>query len=41
MKDFISEEDKKVLKHLKDLRFTKLDDGLVNNFNVLNFEYFY
>jgi len=34
-KDFINEADKKVLKHLKDLRFSKLNDGNVN-FNLKN-----
>jgi len=29
IRDFISEEDKKALKHLKDVRCAKLDDGLV------------
>jgi len=28
-KDFINEVDKPVLKHLKDLRYSKLDDGNV------------
>jgi hypothetical protein len=29
LKDFIAEEDKDVLKHLTDIRYKKLDDGLV------------
>ena len=29
IRDFISDEDKNVLKHLKDVRCSKLDDGLV------------
>jgi len=31
VKDFISEEDKNILKHLKDVKCAKLDDGLVFN----------
>ena len=31
-KDFINSEDKPVLKHLKDVRYTKLEDGTVNLF---------
>ncbi len=33
-KDFINEADKAVLKHLKDLRYEKLQDGNVNDFLI-------
>ena len=32
IKDFISEEDKDILKHLIDIRYIKLEDGLVHKF---------
>jgi hypothetical protein len=35
LKDFIADEDKDVLKHLTDISYKKLDDGMVS-FSIYN-----
>jgi hypothetical protein len=41
IKDFISDEDIKILKNLKDIRYEKYNDGMVSKYLALNIKIFY